>query len=345
MNSDIDFVIIWVDGNDPAWQAEKRNYTQEYKERTNDPIFEKWCDNPMRYRDWDNLQYWFRGVEKFAPWVHHIYFVTWGHLPPWLNTDHPKLTVIKHEDFIPKQYLPTFQANPIEDNLHRIPGLSEQFVYFNDDTFIVKEMKPIDFFYQGLPCDCAILNAERSDRYGIPYANITAEIINDHFDKRTCMRKNWSKWINLKYSKELVRTLLLLPWKHFSCLYQHHLPSSMLKATYEKLWAEEYDALDKTCREKFRGKGQVNQYLFLDWQRVTGTFHPRSTNIGKSFILGDIGTEKSQFQEAVAYITGQRGKLLCLNDGEMGETEFAEKKITLKKAFQTILPDKSAYEK
>ena len=54
----IDFVIIWVDGNDKQWQEEKAKY--DGKTVTN-------ANSEVRFRDWDNLQYWFRGVEKFAP--------------------------------------------------------------------------------------------------------------------------------------------------------------------------------------------------------------------------------------------------------------------------------------
>lgn len=125
----IDFVLPWVDGSDSAWIKQRNEYLGIKNDQTQD----------SRFRDWENLQYWFRGVEKFAPWVNHIYFVTWGHIPSWLNTDHPKLTVVKHEDYIPKQYLPTFSSHPIELNMHRIRGLSEQFVYFNDDTFIINK--------------------------------------------------------------------------------------------------------------------------------------------------------------------------------------------------------------
>lgn len=83
----IDFVITWVDGGDAAWQAEKNRYGKEMypagasalRRAEND-------DSDERYRDWDNLKYWFRGVEKYAPWVRKIHFVTWGHLPEWLLT-------------------------------------------------------------------------------------------------------------------------------------------------------------------------------------------------------------------------------------------------------------------
>ena len=81
MNGPIDFVMIWVDGNDPEWRKEKSKYDGKVVTASNSEV---------RYRDWDNLQYWFRGVEKFAPWVNKIHFVTWGHLPEWLDTTNPK---------------------------------------------------------------------------------------------------------------------------------------------------------------------------------------------------------------------------------------------------------------
>ena len=107
----IDFVIIWVDGADPKWCEEESKYLPKSS-------FED--DKEVRYRDWDNLQYWFRAVEAYTPWVRTIHFVTWGHLPKWLKADHPKLHIVKHEDFIPEEYLPTFNSHTIELNLHRL---------------------------------------------------------------------------------------------------------------------------------------------------------------------------------------------------------------------------------
>ena len=85
-----DFVLRWVEGADSAWIQQRNEYLGIKNDQTQD----------SRFRDWENLQYWFRGVEKFAPWVNHIYFVTWGHIPSWLNTDHPLLFVVFFVVFI-----------------------------------------------------------------------------------------------------------------------------------------------------------------------------------------------------------------------------------------------------
>ena len=110
----IDFVISWVDGNDKEWQKEREKYIVENNNDNSD----------VRYRNWDNLKYWFRGVEKFAPFVNKIYFITYGHLPEWLNVNNPKLVIVNHKDYIPEKYLPTFNSHTIELILHRIKVLS-----------------------------------------------------------------------------------------------------------------------------------------------------------------------------------------------------------------------------
>ena len=143
MKDSVDYVISWVDPSDQKWQNSRFSYLVEDEESNGD----------LRYRDWGFLRYWFRCVEKNTPWVRHIYFVTQGHIPSWLNTDNKKLKIIKHEDYIPQEYLPTFNSNVIELFFDRIEGLSEHFVYFNDDMFVLSPMKEEDFFINGLPKD------------------------------------------------------------------------------------------------------------------------------------------------------------------------------------------------
>lgn len=126
---DIDFVLPWVDGANPAWKALYDLYSsQEEKD------FNKYGE---RFRDYNLLRFWFRGVEKNAPWVRKIHFITCGHYPPWLDLNHPKIHFVKHSDYIPSRYLPTFSSHVIENNVHRIDGLADHFVLFNDDIYLV----------------------------------------------------------------------------------------------------------------------------------------------------------------------------------------------------------------
>lgn len=81
------------------------------------------------------------------PWVQTIYIVTDAQSPPWLSEqNHPKIKIIDHTEIIDKQYLPTFNSHVIEANLHKIPNLSEHFIYFNDDVFVARPLKAEHFF-------------------------------------------------------------------------------------------------------------------------------------------------------------------------------------------------------
>lgn len=331
MEGKIDFVIPWVNGSDPKWQSEKKLYTKE----------ESGDNRNIRYRDWDNLQYWFRGVDEYAPWVNKIHFITWGHLPVWLNKDHPKLNIVNHKDFIPNEYLPTYSSHVIELNLHRINGLSEKFVYFNDDTFIIDKMKKTDFFSKGLPCDIAVLMpliAKFRNSTGSIVAN-NMEIINTNYNKNKVIKNNLSKWFHLTYKKYLISTLLMMPYKSFSGFLNQHLPNSFLKQTYKNLWKTEYDVLDKTCRNKFRDGKDVNQWLFRFTQLAEGEFTPRNPKIGRTFDLTNNNTD------IIKAIKNQQFKMMCINDNDKDPVnDFEKERVALIEAFQKILPNKSQYE-
>lgn len=326
----IDFVIIWVDGNDIEWQRER----SKYKVNSNADV------NVHRFRDWDNLQYWFRAIEYFTPWVNKVHFITCGHLPAWLNTDNVKLNIVKHSDYIPEEYLPTFSSHPIELNIHRIKGLSEHFVYFNDDMFIIDKMEKSDFFRKGLPCDSGVMNVHC---YNIDEMFVMAPIrdvgiINKYFDMKTVLRQKPSNWFNLKYGLNLLRNIYLLPCPRFPGFLQQHLPASYCKNTLKEVWEKEFEILDVTCKHRFRDVSDVNQWVFKEWQLAKNEFCPREISIGRSIPLYTVDS-------AVNYISKQMGKMVCLNDVNMTEIEFRKRKEEIKAAFHKILPRKSTFEK
>lgn len=331
---EIDFVIIWVDGSDPEWLAEKAKYAPPSDTDS----------RPERYRDWNLLPYWFRGVEKFAPWVRKIHFVTWGHIPKWLNTDHPKLNIVRHEDYIPEKYLPTFSSHTIELNLHRIEGLSENFVYFNDDTFITAPVSKEIFFKNDLPCDSAVLNVH-CYAPDLPIQMIAindAGIINAHYNIKDTIKSSRSKWLNPLYGKYLMRTIPLMFCPRFPGFYQPHLPSSLKRSVIEDIWKAEPEVLDRTCSNKFRSMYDVNQWLFREWQLAGNRFIPRSTNVGTTFYPDRDG--KDEFIRAAEYISKKKKKLICINDCQLSDEEFAEYSRILADGFIKSLPDKSDFE-
>lgn len=229
----IDFVITWVDGNDPKWQEEKD------KTLIAQGLGGHIDGRKERYRDWDNLQYWFRGVEKYAPWVRKIHFVTWGHVPEWLNVDHPKLHIVKHEDFIPKEFLPTFNSHTIEWNFHRIEGLSEHFLYFNDDMFLLNKVKPTHFFKHGKPVDMLALQpvVANKDNEVMSYIYLNnAILLAKHFDKYENMKKQPGAYFHVGYPlKYYCYNVMEMAFPRFTGFYTVHGPSPLKKSTYEML--------------------------------------------------------------------------------------------------------------
>ena len=329
MNDKIDFVLIWVDGGDTKWQKERNKYAGKDPEDLAD----------YRYRDWENLKYWFRGVEKFAPWVNNIYFVTCGHYPKWLNLNHPKLKFIKHEEYIPEEYLPTFNSHTIELNLHRIKGLSDKFVYFNDDMFLTDSVEKVDFFVNSIPKLMAALDAiaMTDEMFGHILLNNT-QLINRHFDKDQVLKNNWKKWYYSGYGmKNLIKTFFLSNYCCFTSLINPHIPVPLLKNTFEELWQKEKGILDKTSKDKFRCADNVNQYIFSWYEIAKGNFIPIKNSFGNYYKI----TQNNK--KIIEAIKNKKQKLLCLNDTS-NDFDFEKAKQEIIGAFETILPEKSSFE-
>lgn len=330
-NYPIDFVITWVDGSDPRWREERNRFCEKAESEAN---------GESRYRDTGLLKYWFRGVEEFTPWVRNIYFVTCGHLPPWLKTDHPKLTVVKHSDFIPDKYLPTFNSNAIELNLHRIEGLSRRFVYFNDDVFPIRALGRDAFFKKGMARDMfiqSLLTPDADDRIisGIQFNDLA--VTNKYFSKADFLRRYPGKYLSFEYGKYFFRNLYLLPVLKLTGFRSHHSAMSFNKKTFEELWELEPETLERTSSAKFRSDRDVNPYLMCQYQIMKGEFVPLDPDKRPYFL---IGRDNERIEKTIC---DQKADLVCLND-TLAEIDFEKEKEFLSQCFEHILPKKSSFE-
>ena len=137
----VDIVYTWVE-MDSSLQIDLEKYTNPSETR---PL--------SAYRDTNELLYSLRSICLFAPWFNHVYLVVRdGQKPHWLNTNCKKITLVSHSDIIPSQYLPTFNSIVIEAFLHRIPNLSEQYLYFNDDIMLWNSARKNMFFTNDEKC-------------------------------------------------------------------------------------------------------------------------------------------------------------------------------------------------
>lgn len=327
----IDLVIPWVDGNDPEWRAEKNKY-----DKAN-------AVSNVRYEPWDNLQYVFRGIEKYMPWVHKVFFITWGHIPEWLNTLCEKLIIVQHEKYIPQKYLPTFNSNVIEMNYFRIEELNENFILFNDDLFPVQPIPKEYYFQNDLPCAEAvethfILKADNGMDLQMNYACVNNMVLlNRNFDKREVIEKNRDKWFSPVYGERLQQNINLEFWNNFESFVYPHEAMPMKKSVLKEIWEKEPEALDRASQNKFRSYSDVTQRLITMWQICSGEFVPHKYQ-GKMFLIDD-----SNYKEAAEAIRGQKYPIISLNETGIGNFELIKSEINM--ALEELFPQRSDFER
>lgn len=152
----IDMVYLWCDGNDPEFKRRK----DECQGITHTPEQEN-VSGTVRFYNNDELKYALRSLEKYAPWINHVYIVTDRQVPHWLDESYDRVTVVDHSEIMPKECIPCFNSATIEQFLPFIPGLEEKFLYGNDDMFFGAPVVPEDF-YKG---DKSIVRVEKRNSF------------------------------------------------------------------------------------------------------------------------------------------------------------------------------------
>ena len=332
----VDIVIPWVDSSDPDWRRERDSFLN----RTETDV--AMDASEARFRDGGTLKYVLRGIDRYMPWVRTVHFVTWGHLPEWLDKDAEGLHIVNHRDYIPHAYLPTFSSHTIELNMHRIPGLAEHFIYFNDDMLPLRPLQRQDFFINGLPADFAV-ETSLTGRYVHSLAGVmlsNASVINQNFSKRKVMREHFGKWFHYRYGINQFKTLLLLVWPRFADFSNNHTANPYLKTTFSQVWEKENELLDTVCRHRFRQMDDVNQWLMRDWQLISGKFVPKSTNTAKVFVIAD---DLSEIQRA---LDEKKYQIICINDVSYEKiADFKETTEKIRIMLETVLPGESRFER
>lgn len=335
----IDFVVTWLDSDDPEWKKEYIKY--KYAGLKGD-------DSEVRFRDWDLFHYWFRAVECYAPWVNKVFLITNGKFPEWINDKCEKLVLVKHSDYIPKEFLPTFNSCTIELHMNKIPGLSEHFVYFNDDFFLTAPVKPEDYFREGLPCDDnheTVFNIpiySPEDKFGI-YMSMLANIgvINRHFNRWRTVRQSMKRWfgphlglegILLSFNLKRQRKFIGFSWRHYE--------QPFLKSIFDEAWEKEPEMLNKSCT-RFREEVILNQYFFRYWQFASNKFYPVKMGPNRYLRLREHNIDRIN-----KIVTEKSMPSICFNDTPFCDhEEFERTKKRIKNIFEHQFPEKSMFEK
>ena len=336
MQSKIDIIIPWVDSNDPKWQIDRTKTEKKYNINVN-------ANSNIRYESWDNLQYIFRGIEKFMPWVNNVFLVTYGHLPSFININNPKLRIVKHSDYIPGEYLPTFNSNVIELNYHRIEELGDNFILFNDDCFPLMPIPETYYFINNLPCDEAVespimpVDVGAISKYASYVKANNVLFINKHFNKREVQNKHWDKWFFDGYDDLLERNRSLQYWNNFAGFHDYHMPVPLKKNTLSHIWDIEQKELHGVCKNQFRHSSDMSQCIVRYWQLCTGNFVPQKS-IGKPYLV-----TIDNYKDVANSIKNSVSQMVCLTE-DCTPQEFVIIKKEINEALQELLPQKSSFE-
>ncbi len=292
----MDIVITYVDGLDPLWR-------KDYEKALDVPAMSK------RFRDWGTLKYLLRGIEVHMPFVENVYLVVArdSQVPSWV--DRKVLKVVLHEDIIPAEHLPTFNSTTIEMFLHKIPGLAERFIYFNDDIFPLADCTPDDFYMDG--------------KTAMGFS--------------TCL---FSKSLYKKQVKNgyvlAAKALGIKPGMFFKR--PQHTCSPMRKSVCEELYAKVEPEIMASL-SRLRTVDNMNQHMYLNYMYLSGRAVSRRIP-GKFFSMALASPDR-----IADYICNPRRKLLCINDVNFAEDKFLSYRDTILKGFMAHFPDKSRFEK
>ena len=292
----MDAIVTYVDGLDPLWQ-------QDYERTVGKKILDK------RFRDWGTLKYHFRGLDKYMPFIDRIHLVVAreSQVPEWVNRN--TVNVVLHSDIMPAEHLPTFNSSMIEMFLHRIDGLTERFLYFNDDMYTVKPCKFDDFFPDGVPA----MGFSRNLFYFGDFRYL------------------------VHHSDSLARRALRMPESYFYIRPQHT-ASPMLKSQCDELYTKVEPEIMASL-SPLRTRANYNQYLFLDYMYYQGKARNRRLS-NKHFSLA-----ASSIDNICDFLRKPSRKMVCINDVHMTNEKFLACREKLLSAFEEILPEKSRYER
>ncbi|MCQ2247892.1 MAG: stealth family protein [Treponema sp.] len=319
----IDAVYTWCDDSDPEFIRQRNEVASSLGIQLKN---NKQTDFSRRYKNNDELKYSLRSIEKYAPWINHIFIVVNNNAPKWLRENN-RITIIHHTDIIPKSLLPTFNSNVIEQYLTEIPGLSDSFLFFNDDFFLNRKVGPKDFF--DLQTNKPIVRLQKKkDYFGL----------NDDWGY---MVKNGYELIYKKYgyfvaprlcshsveafSKSMLKEIL----QNHPETYRNNISPFRSKSDIQRTFWEIEKWLINDCqmKEVFITKSKVKKLM-------TFIFHLRNNYVYEFQANNNV----KDFKNSIRGINHLHPLTICFNDltGEVAElaVKWFEKKFPKKSSFE-----------
>jgi hypothetical protein len=310
----VDAVYTWVDDSDAQWQERRARRRAALGLEA-----EASGDEAARFRNRDELRYSLRSLAMFVPWVRKIYLVTDDQTPEWLNTEHPDIEVVSHRDiFTDPSCLPTFNSHAIETQLHHIDGLSEHFLYLNDDVFIGRPLSAQKFFQPNgtsrffwTPTTVPIGEATEEDEGYFAAGKNNRRLLEDRFGVTVA--------------------------NGFA-----HAPHPLRKSVLEKIEQEFPEAVARTAANPLRGWEDISMVSSLHhhYGFLTGSAVPSS--IRCAYI--DVGTYE-RHPELTRLLAIRGHDVFCLGESQNAEVPDQEQARIISSFLRAYFPVKSPYER
>ncbi|MER7332254.1 MULTISPECIES: stealth family protein [unclassified Micromonospora] len=310
----IDLVYTWVDGDDTDWQARKNGALRAHGQAEINIV----GAHASRYASRDELRYSLRSVVSFAPWVRQIYLVTDDQVPPWLDVEHPMVRVVRHREiFGDTGRLPTFNSHAIESRLHLIPGLSEHFIYVNDDMFFGRPLLPTTFFH-----------ANGIAKFFPSPAQLDVGPATVHDAPVTAAGKNNRRHIEERFGRTITQKMRHVPYA---------LRRSVLEDIERHLPAEVLD----TAGHQFRHPKDLSIPSSLQhyWSFLSGQAVPGSIK----YTYADLAHPSTPVKLA-NLLTRRHCDVFCLNDTDSGEVLLSEQLAMLTDFLSAYFPFRAPFE-
>lgn len=312
VNLKVDIVYLWVNGNDPEWRSKHDRFVGS---DNNDTSMN--CEG--RYVNNDELKYSLRSLDMYAPWINRVFIVTDNQIPQWLDISNPKVRIVDHKEILPDEVLPTFNSRVIEHRLHLIPGLSEYFLYANDDMFFNREVRTTDFFTEdGIP----IVRLSRR-----PFRKLTL------FLKENLLGKplsNYNKTIQT--SAKMVEREYGIYIGHKT----HHNIDAYKKSDYQHTYEVFKKEIEPTLKNRKRSGNDVQRNIY--------TYVPIAEKKAKINFVSNKTSFRFQIEKQHYYkkLEDYNPLLFCMNDSEYADNDARNR---MAEFLKTRFPNKSQFEK
>lgn len=333
----IDVVYTWVDGHDPEWIKRKEKRLIDLG-----ITVPSTANHSCRFVQHDELKYSLRSIFAFAPWVNNIYIITDNQIPVWFNRDNTKVQIVDHKFiFEDKTCLPTYSSRAIETKLHKIPGLSEYYIYLNDDFFL------------GRPCNKNDFIANN----GKPY--IFLETGNTFLTKKKALENDKKSTHKNEYQAGLANSRILIA-QEYGKVNKHTLSHSfrvMRKSILNMLEEKFNDRFIETSQHPFRSFTDILSYaIYCYYMLAVKQGIPKMTpeirsrkyilqnliNRHKKYLYKYIDIDSKNLNKALNNIKKYKHFMFCLNDGHDTTDEDYE---TVHKFLEDFFPNKTPAEK